>query len=337
MRRPDPVRETSALLQVLGGDLLDALGAQIAVLDAKGRVVAVNERWKRFARENGGDGSGCYVGADYLAACESASQRGDEAAGRVLSALRELLGGARGFFEVEYPCHSPTEQRWFVAHLSSFTHDGDVFVVTAHEEITARMAVEQRLESANAELDAINHELQQALGRERQMARTDDLTGIGNRRRFFEVAETLFAVARRYRTPFSLCIFDIDSFKQINDRLGHLGGDEILRQVARVTASQTRDADLVARYGGEEFILAMPNTEAGGAFAAAENIREAIAARRQCWQGVEIRVTVSAGVAQMLPDEGSLDILIGRADAALYEAKAAGRNCTRVAAQKAAP
>lgn len=325
------MREQSALLQVLGGDLLDALAAQIAVLDAKGRVVAVNERWKRFARDNGGDGHGCYVGSDYLAACESASSRGDEAAGRVLSALREIQGGARGFFQVEYPCHSSAEQRWFVAHLSSFTHDGEVFLVTAHEEITSRVAIEQRLESANAELDAINHELQQALGRERQTARTDELTGIGNRRRFFEVAETLFAVARRYRTPLSVCIFDIDGFKQINDRAGHLGGDEILRQVARITAAQTREADVVARYGGEEFILAMPNTEAAGALAAAENIREEIAARRQSWRGAEINVTVSAGVAQMRPDEESLDTLIARADTALYEAKAAGRNCTRVA------
>jgi diguanylate cyclase (GGDEF)-like protein len=325
------VQEESALLQVLGGDLLDALAAQIAVLDASGRVVAVNERWKRFARDNGGEGAGCYVGADYVAACESAAKLGDDGAVRVLSALRDLMGGARGFFQVEYPCHSPTEQRWFVAHLSSFTHDGQVFLVAAHEEITSRVAMEQRLEGANAELDAINHELQQALGRERQTARTDELTGIGNRRRFFEVAETLFAVARRYRTPLSLCIFDIDNFKQINDRVGHLGGDEVLRQVARITASQTREADLVARYGGEEFILAMPNTESHGAFAAAENIREAIAARRQSWQGAEINATVSAGVAQMLPDEESLDTLIARADAALYEAKAAGRNCTRVA------
>ena len=331
MRRPDAAQEESALLQVLGGDLLDALAAQIAVLDAKGKVVAVNDRWKRFARENGGDGDHCYVGGDYLAACEAAAKRGDEAAVRVLSALQELLGGRRGFFQVEYPCHSPTEQRWFTVHLSSFSHDGQVFVVTSHEEITARIAVEQRLESANAALDAINHELQQALGREHQMARTDELTGIGNRRRFFEVAETLFAVARRYRTPFSLCIFDIDNFKQVNDQLGHLGGDEILRQVARITASQTREADLVARYGGEEFILAMPNTESQGAFAAAENIREAIAARRQGWQGAEVRVTVSAGVAQMTADEASLDGLIARADAALYEAKASGRNCTRTA------
>lgn len=325
------MQQESALLSVLGGDLLDALAAQIAVLDASGRVVAVNERWKRFARDNGGDGLACYVGGDYLAACEDAARQGDEAAGRVLSALRELQAGARGFFQVEYPCHSPTEERWFIVHLSSFTHDGRVYLVTAHEEITSRVAMEQRVETANAELDAINHELQQALGRERQTARTDELTGIGNRRRFFEVAETLFAVARRYRTPFSLCIFDIDGFKLINDRIGHLGGDEVLRQVARTTAAQTREADLVARYGGEEFILAMPNTDANGAHAAAENIREAIAERRLTWQGEEVRVTVSAGVAQMLADEGSLDALIARADAALYEAKAAGRNCTRVA------
>jgi diguanylate cyclase (GGDEF)-like protein len=335
VRRPDPAQEESALLQVLGGDLLDALAAQIAVLDAQGKVVAVNERWKRFARDNGGEGARCYVGGDYLAACEAAAKHGDEAAGRVLSALRELLGGTRGFFQVEYPCHSPTERRWFTVHLSSFTHDGQVFVVTSHEDITARIAVEQRIERANAELDAINHELQQALARERQTARTDELTGIGNRRSFFEVAETLFAVARRYCTPLSLCIFDIDTFKQINDRLGHLGGDEVLRQVARVIAAQTREADLAARYGGEEFILAMPNTEAAGAYAAAENIREAIAARPSTWQGGEIPVTVSAGVAQMRHDEASLDALIARADAALYEAKGCGRNCTRMAGMPA--
>jgi diguanylate cyclase (GGDEF)-like protein len=320
----------SALLQVLAGDLLDALAAQIAVLDSRGRVVAVNERWKRFAQENGGDALRGYVGADYLAACECAHRAGDRAAGEVLAALREMLGGARRYFAIEYPCHSPTERRWFVAHLSSFTHDGETFIVTAHDDITARMQAEERLEHANAKLDATNRELQQVLAREQLKARTDDLTGLGNRRHFFEVAEPLFAVARRYRTPLSVCMLDIDRFKRINDQLGHLGGDEVLRQVARTAAAKSRDADVIARYGGEEFVLALPNTASDGAFAAAENIRESIAASRESWEGTQLAVTISAGVAQMRAGDDSLDALIGRADQALYEAKEAGRNCTRI-------
>lgn len=331
-----PQRE-SALLQVLAGDLLDALAAQIAVLDSRGRVVAVNERWKRFAQENGGDAVRGYVGADYLAACECARQAGDAVAGRVVEALREMLGGTRRYFSIEYPCHSPGERRWFVAHLSRFTHDGETFVVTAHDDITARMQAEERLERANAELDAINRELQQVLEREQLKARTDDLTGLGNRRHFFEVAEPLFAVARRYRTPLSVCMLDIDRFKRINDQLGHLGGDEVLRQVARTAAAKSREADVIARYGGEEFVLALPNTTAEGAFAAAENIRESIAANRESWEGAEIAVTVSAGVAQVRAEDDSLDALIGRADQALYAAKEAGRNCTRIFQDRPVP
>ena len=163
-----------------------------------------------------------------------------------------------------------------------------------------------------------------------ESALRDGLTKVYNKRYFTERIASEMRFAVRHRAMLALLLLDLDHFKQINDQLGHLGGDEVLRQVARITASQTREADLVARYGGEEFILAMPNTESQGAFAAAENIREAIAARRQSWQGTEVKVTVSAGVAQMQPDEGSLDGLIARADEALYQAKAAGRNCTRV-------
>ncbi|MGZ5071661.1 MAG: GGDEF domain-containing protein [Usitatibacter sp.] len=312
-------------------DLLNALEAHIAVLDAQGRIVAVNEAWRRFARDNGGGDGTSPVGMSYVSVCETAIRRGEkESAGAMLDGMRLLLRGERDSFSLEYPCHSPAEQRWFVAHVTRFFHEGAIYLVAVHEDITARKRVQQELLEANRAVDAVNRELQEVLAREQLMARTDDLTGLNNRRRFFELSGQLFAVAQRYHVPFCVVMLDIDHFKRINDMFGHQVGDTILQCVGRMALEQTRAADVLARYGGEEFIVALPNTTAHEGLAAAENIRRRIAACRGIAGTTEVEVTVSAGVAEMLPGDDSIDRVIRRADEALYEAKKAGRNRTRV-------
>jgi diguanylate cyclase (GGDEF)-like protein len=129
---------------------------------------------------------------------------------------------------------------------------------------------------------------------------------------------TQVALMNRYGTRFSVAMLDIDHFKQINDVQGHLYGDQVLSQLARIIDDTVRETDVVARYGGEEFLVIMPETDLQGAARFADRLRSRIAS--------EMTLTVSGGVAEAL-DGDSQDSLLARADSALYGAKSAGRNC----------
>jgi diguanylate cyclase (GGDEF)-like protein len=148
--------------------------------------------------------------------------------------------------------------------------------------------------------------------------RTDPLTSLGNRRALDEALTGQFALRARYGQQFSLAVFDIDHFKSVNDTHGHLAGDAILKQVARLLESSVREIDFVARYGGEEFVLLMPQTDLDGAALLAERLRAKVAQ--------ETQATISGGVAMAMDGENDSDLL-SRADAAMYQAKEAGRNC----------
>ena len=147
--------------------------------------------------------------------------------------------------------------------------------------------------------------------------RTDPLTGVSNRRALDETMNNLFAMRSRYETSFSIVIFDIDNFKQVNDRLGHLHGDGILREVAHHLDDCVRETDLVARFGGEEFVLVLPQTDLTGACILADRVRSLVQEK--------MKVTISGGVGLVL-DGDTPGSLLARADSALYSAKAAGRN-----------
>jgi diguanylate cyclase len=147
--------------------------------------------------------------------------------------------------------------------------------------------------------------------------RTDPLTGVSNRRALDETLNNLFAMKSRYNTHFSIIIFDIDHFKAVNDRQGHLYGDDVLRQVAQHLDDSVRETDLVARFGGEEFVLILPQTDHAGACILADRIRGLIEGK--------MHVTVSGGVTSVI-DGDTPGSLLSRADAALYSAKAGGRN-----------
>lgn len=148
-------------------------------------------------------------------------------------------------------------------------------------------------------------------------ARTDPLTGVANRRALDETLISQFAMKARYGTGFTMALFDVDHFKEINDQRGHLQGDRILQEVAQYLDEGARETDTVARFGGEEFAVIMPETDLHGACIFAERMREQIEAR--------FPVTVSGGVTIAL-DGDSPESLLARADAALYGAKSAGRN-----------
>jgi diguanylate cyclase (GGDEF)-like protein len=166
---------------------------------------------------------------------------------------------------------------------------------------------------------------------ERQ-AVTDALTGLANRRQFEQRLAGEVERARRFPDqPLALVLLDIDDFKQVNDRLGHVAGDDVLRAVARVLEQDRRDVDLAARYGGEELALILPGAGVEGALRAAERVRTAIAALDLPLEGAEgapLHVTVSLGVAAFGLGAHDAESLLEAADAALYRAKRAGKNRT---------
>jgi diguanylate cyclase (GGDEF)-like protein/PAS domain S-box-containing protein len=443
----------------LAQDALDALPIALAVVDAEGVIVGVNAEWRRFGLANGGEPS-AGIGANYLAVCARAYERsGEESAAAAAQGIRDLLAGRAESFSLEYPCHSPSEQRWFVARGSAFTSGGARLALVTHENVTARklgddalrereekwrtlfellplgvtvlderhMVVEsnpalhrilrltreqvaaghhrrrrylhtdgtpfapdeqpsaqavreqravhdvemvvvpehgepmivavdaaplrsprngavivvsdisarvrarQELVQARNALAAANFELEHALASQASLARSDFLTGINNRRHFYEATTHELARVERYRYPLSVILFDIDHFKEVNDRLGHQAGDRVLQRVAEVARASLRETDTLARHGGEEFAVLLPHVGFREAGIVAEHLRAAIAAARVDSELGPVGVTVSAGVAEALPAGDSVDRLLLRADQALYAAKAAGRNAVACA------
>jgi diguanylate cyclase (GGDEF)-like protein len=166
-----------------------------------------------------------------------------------------------------------------------------------------------------------------------QANRIDGLTQIFNRKHWEECLEKEFSRARRYQHGLALIMFDLDHFKLLNDTYGHLGGDLVLIETARVISSLLRLGDLFGRYGGEEFAIILPNTDIVGALDVAERIRVAISKHVINFQESEIKVTASVGVAVISENDNRYEDLISNTDLALYDAKASGRNIVCVAKQ----
>ncbi|MGM0787528.1 MAG: GGDEF domain-containing protein [Thermodesulfobacteriota bacterium] len=176
-----------------------------------------------------------------------------------------------------------------------------------------------------------NLELRQALERIEELVNIDDLTGVCNRRRLFDVLSEESSRYNRGREPFSVCIIDIDHFKHVNDTWGHAAGDEILKAIAGSICENIRVIDTFGRYGGEEFLLVMPYTPVQGASIKAERIRQQVENMDFSDTAPGLRITISAGVAEYQAQE-DVDQTLLRADNALYEAKHTGRN--RVVTEK---
>ncbi|PHS06886.1 MAG: hypothetical protein COA78_13930 [Blastopirellula sp.] len=148
-------------------------------------------------------------------------------------------------------------------------------------------------------------------------SRTDSLTGLSNRRALDESLDNMFAMKSRYQLNFSLAIFDVDHFKKVNDEKGHLEGDRVLQEFASLLDFCVRDTDIVTRYGGEEFVVLMPSTDLQGASVFAERLRTSAEA--------QIGINISGGIA-LADNSDDPRSLLSRADSALYQAKASGRN-----------
>src|SRR3954469_1911936 len=165
-----------------------------------------------------------------------------------------------------------------------------------------------------------------------KLAAFDDLTGVYNRRSMFHHLEAELSRCRRYGRSLGILMVDIDHFKRVNDEHGHLVGDQALRWVASTIQNELRSMDFLCRYGGEEFCAILPETNRPGVARAGERLRAAIGRSLFEYDNVEMHLSISIGGASWAPDESSeFPDLLARADAALLEAKRAGRNQVRVA------
>lgn len=230
-------------------------------------------------------------------------------------------GGATFDWAIEYADGS---SRFFAANIICRKDDGGrpIDVVCANVDITERKLAEEKVAEYALQVSAQKAALESMNAQLNELAITDELTGLANRRWLREAIHLALRDASQVDSTVSLLLLDLDHFKKVNDVLGHLGGDSILREFAGVLRAVSRSSDVLARYGGEEFAILLPETTEEEARAVGERYRRAVA--EYPWEGPAI--TTSVGVATVRARAASHDALVGKADAALYAAKAAGRN-----------
>lgn len=218
-----------------------------------------------------------------------------------------MATGQRQTSEVALPDAQGRLRHYWSVVVPGTAPDGTAAVIGLSTDIT--------------ELHALKEQLQ-------QRADSDGLTGLANRRSFWEQAERQFALSRRHGVPLALLALDIDHFKQVNDNHGHPMGDLVLKAFADCCRRVLRSTDLCARTGGEEFCILLPATDLDGACAMAERIRTEVAALRLDDLGPQVRISASLGVATLCAQSPGFETLFSRADRALYAAKRQGRNRT---------
>lgn len=190
----------------------------------------------------------------------------------------------------------------------------------------ALVATNDALKTRSQELEERTRELEKALALVNQIATTDSLTGLANRRMFDNALETAVKLARRYGETLSLVLIDLDYFKQINDQFGHEAGDQVLITLGSLIRSRVRDSDTAARLGGDEFALLLHRSDENSARQLAESLLQATLSHAFVYNGHHIPVTLSIGVAQLAPGTDGGAALFVAADKALYAAKGQGKN-----------
>jgi len=287
--------------------VLDSLEEQFALIDDEGRIIFVNRSWQLFAQCNGLPADFDWLGHNYLAVCQAATEHGDADALAVASGLEAVLTGRLEHFHHEYPCHSPGEQRWFILRVVPVQHPGKPCFAISHQNITQRKLIEQAVEHS---------------------AQHDPLTGLANRRSFDDYLTKAWRRGKRAGSPLSLLMVDLDSFKPFNDGHGHLDGDRALVRVAAVLQRcARRDTDLAARYGGDEFVLVLRDTDTEGALQVAQAVIDGVAALAlMSTDGSQVGASV--GLVSRVPgraiDCPDHQTLLRLADDALYQVKDAG-------------
>ena len=290
--------------------LVDNLPDNIVVINNRGDIVFVNRGWISFGKRNAGTlEEDTWQNFNYLQECEKAYAAGEKFALDASKGINDVINGRKPVFALEYPCHGPSKQRWFMMKASAFKPADEEYVLITHSDITARVLAEQKV---------------------RALAYFDSLTNIANRRAFEEFLAAEWRRCERLSQSITLAIIDIDHFKSLNDTYGHQQGDQCLIKVAETLRQNcNRPGDICSRYGGEEFALVWGDTSLGNGQLLAEKILRDIADLKIANKHTATanHLTVSIGLASTEPAAiNNKEDLINLADKQLYLAKQAGRN-----------
>jgi len=227
--------------------------------------------------------------------------------------------------------HTEGQTRAFAVEFRMHCKDGSWKWVLGRGMVVSRDVQGQAVRLVGTNTDI--HERKLLEDGLRFQAQVDYLTGMANRGHFMHQAEQEIVRARRYGKSPSLLMLDVDLFKQVNDAHGHNAGDAVLTKLAEICRQTLRDVDTVGRMGGEEFAVLLPESGPGEALDVAERLRAAVAATKfPIERGLPIQVTVSIGVGAVVSKDDTIDVILSKADNALYEAKNSGRNRVCVAA-----
>lgn len=252
----------------------------------------------------------------------------------IITAYSFVYGGR--VLQIEFNLYGTFLPSWIayllVAILAIATSIAAVSMSNRHLEsaLTQSRQSQNELADLNRDLERRIHqrtlELDTAKQKAELQARTDVLTGLNNRRAFFENAGMIDAQSRRYKHVYVVAMIDIDHFKLVNDTWGHEAGDSALQTVGRIISGMLRESDIIARIGGEEFAVILPETSAEDGAALAERLRMAIEGTIFPTSNSEIKITISVGIASLDDLGDSLEKVVANSDAAMYLAKKAGRN-----------
>jgi len=293
--------------------VLDTASEGIVVIDSDGDIQFANHSWDETGRVEPWFEYGGWKGINYLKVCDEAGKAGDSFALRAAKGIRKVSRAEQDLYYLEYPCHSPLNQRWFMMRVSQFILSDTQFLVISHRDITEKKLAEQEVS---------------------KLTSVDDITGIPNRRVFGEFLDQQWVRAVRMKTPISLARLDIDHFKKINDTYGRTLGDGYLRSLGDILSkSANRPDDICARYGGDEFTILLGGTEKDGARSLMLKLLRNIRALKIPNEQVKAKpiLTLSIGLAEIYPNKNNKpeDLLLA-ANKLLYAAKDAGRDSLAV-------
>ena len=282
--------------------VLDSLDALVYVADMQSHeLIFINQYGRSIWGDPEGKTCWSYLQANQTGPCQFCTN----------DKLLDKNGEPTGVYVWEF--QNTVNKRWYQCRDQAIQWtDGRLVRMEIATDITDLKTLEAELKAAKDEAEAL--------------ARTDVLTGLSNRRAFFEMAERAFKQAKRFQTPLSVIMIDIDHFKYINDNYGHATGDKVLQTFAGLLKKSVRGIDVLGRIGGEEFALLLPETTLSGAQELAERLCNDTAELMVTAGKHTIQFTSSIGIADCRDENETLDNLLLNADHALYAAKSQGRN-----------
>lgn len=300
-------KSTAALteLQQLFNCVLDALPQHICVTDDRGNILKVNKSWRSFSIENGMPDDTDWEQQNYFAVTERAAFHGIADARTFLDQMRRVASGELHEFSIDYACHSANEERWFHVKLNRFTADGLVRIMIAHENVSPSRRVHDALVTLSS---------------------TDILTGLPNRATLHDFLSRSLSQAQRVGSQVWTVFLDLDRFKVVKETLGFSTSDQILCAAAKRLQSSIRKSDMVARFSGDQFVLIFPDRRDPNQAVRLLTHLLSIVSEPFDVEEQEFFLSCSLGITIYPLDGETAEVLIDRANSAMYLAKDSGRN-----------